>query len=173
MVKATKLYAVVDYIAMNKDENDPGASLGTELSDAIVGFHEAIGGLLGVSAADHKALGILRREGPLSASQLAARTSVTPGAVTGLIDRLAAAGLVRRERDPVDRRRLVVTASAPTDPAVGIAFSELGKAMADVVAAFTPEQQQAISDWATRTTAVLRERTAAITGGSANSSLPR
>src|SRR5699024_3272098 len=120
---------------MDTDGPAPGENLGTELSDAIVGFHEATGRLLGVSAADHKALGVIQREGPLSASELAARTSVTPGAITGLIDRLEAAGLAHRERDPADRRRLVVTASAPTDPRVTAAFAELGRAMAEVVAA--------------------------------------
>ncbi|HLS73172.1 MAG TPA: MarR family transcriptional regulator [Actinomycetaceae bacterium] len=155
---------------MDTDGPAPGENLGTELSDAIVGFHEATGRLLGVSAADHKALGVIQREGPLSASELAARTSVTPGAITGLIDRLEAAGLAHRERDPADRRRLVVTASAPTDPRVTAAFAELGRAMAEVVAAFTPEQQQVIAQWASRTSAVLRERTAAITDGLSDSS---
>src|SRR5699024_11757047 len=82
---------------MDTDGPAPGENLGTELSDAIVGFHEATGRLLGVSAADHKALGVIQREGPLSASELAARTSVTPGAITGLIDRLEAAGLAKSE----------------------------------------------------------------------------
>lgn len=68
---------------MDTDGPAPGENLGTELSDAIVGFHEATGRLLGVSAADHKALGVIQREGPLSASELAARTSVTPGRSPG------------------------------------------------------------------------------------------
>lgn len=142
--------------------SDAGSALGIELSDAVVGFHEAIGSLLGLSAADHKALGLLQREGPLSPSALAKRTSLTPGAVTGLVDRLEAAGLAHREQDPGDRRRLVVRADAPTDARVAAAFADLGTAMAEVVADFTPDQQQAIARWASRTSAVLRERTIAL-----------
>ncbi|WP_156252725.1 MarR family winged helix-turn-helix transcriptional regulator [Pseudactinotalea terrae] len=141
---------------------DRGTALGSELSDAVVAFHEAIGGLLGLSAADHKALGILQREGAMSAGELAARTSLTAGAVTGLVDRLEAAGLARRDRDHDDRRRLVVTASRPTDPRVAAAFAALGSAMAEVTAGFTLEQQQVIARWAEMTTAVLREQAAAL-----------
>jgi DNA-binding MarR family transcriptional regulator len=45
---------------------------------------------------------------PLTAGQLAELTGLTTGAVTGLLDRLENAGYVRRERDPADRRRVIV-----------------------------------------------------------------
>lgn len=49
--------------------------------------------------------------GPRSQRQLAERLDMDASHVVGVIDELAAAGLVRRERDPDDRRchRLVVT----------------------------------------------------------------
>ena len=49
--------------------------------------------------------------GPLSQQQLADRLDMDKSHVVGVVDELAAAGLVRRERDPDDRRcyRLVVT----------------------------------------------------------------
>lgn len=156
---------MVDYGAMETEVPPAGASLGAELSDAVIAFHEAVGALMGVSAADHKALGILRREGPMSAGALAARMSLTAGAVTGLVDRLEAAGLARRERDAHDRRRLLVTAGAPADPRVTEAFARLTAAMGEVVAGFTPEQQLVIAEWAARTSVVLREQAAAIAAG--------
>jgi DNA-binding MarR family transcriptional regulator len=45
---------------------------------------------------------------PLTAGQLAELTGLTTGAVTGVLDRLEGAGFVRRERDPGDRRRVIV-----------------------------------------------------------------
>jgi DNA-binding MarR family transcriptional regulator len=45
---------------------------------------------------------------PLTAGQLAELTGLTTGAVTGVLDRLESAGFVRRERDPGDRRRVIV-----------------------------------------------------------------
>lgn len=45
-------------------------------------------------------------QGVRSATDLARRWEVTPAVVTGVIDRLERRGLVRREADPNDRRRL-------------------------------------------------------------------
>jgi DNA-binding MarR family transcriptional regulator len=39
---------------------------------------------------------------------LADLTGLTTGAVTGIIDRLEQAGFARREKDPHDRRRVIV-----------------------------------------------------------------
>ena len=127
--------------------NDHAIYLGVALGDAVLLFDEAIGNLLGISASDHKALGVLRRHGPMSASQLATWTGLTGGAVTGLIDRLEAAGLARRERSSTDRRRLIVTALPYSNPRVTAAYERLNTAMTDVTAAFTLDQVRVIADW--------------------------
>ncbi|CAM3417913.1 MarR family winged helix-turn-helix transcriptional regulator [Isoptericola cucumis] len=138
--------------------DDPAARMGTELSDAVVLFHDALGSLMGLSAPDHKALGILRREGPMSASALARRTGLTAGAVTGLVDRLERGGHARRERDPDDRRRLVIAAGGPVSPGLAAAFAGLGKGMAEVTAQFTPAELAVVARWVELTTATLREQ---------------
>jgi DNA-binding MarR family transcriptional regulator len=63
----------------------------------------------GLTPSQYNVLRILRGEGkPLPILEIAARTvTVVPG-ITGLIDRLEAAGLVRRERCPDDRRVIYV-----------------------------------------------------------------
>lgn len=45
---------------------------------------------------------------PLTAGQLAAQSGLTTGAVTGVLDRLEAKRWVSRDRDPSDRRRVIV-----------------------------------------------------------------
>ncbi len=57
---------------------------------------------------DHKCAEILLRSGPLTAGDLAQRTGLTTGAITGVIDRLEKAGFVRRGKDPGDRRRVII-----------------------------------------------------------------
>jgi DNA-binding MarR family transcriptional regulator len=81
---------------------------GRELGAVTVLFHNAIAARMGLSATDHKYLELLVQEGPMTAGRLAERTQLTTGAVTGMIDRLERHGLVRRVRDPHDRRKVIV-----------------------------------------------------------------
>lgn len=122
----------------------------------MVAFHEAVGATLGVTAVDQRALAVIMGAGSVSAGELAKEIGLTPGAVTGVVDRLARAGLARREPDPQDRRRLVITA---VPGAFGDAFAGLAEAMAGLAERYTPDEQAVIADWVTRTIQVLREQT--------------
>ncbi|GGM14976.1 MarR family winged helix-turn-helix transcriptional regulator [Dactylosporangium sucinum] len=58
----------------------------------------------------------IRQQGPMTQRELAAARHVTPRNVTGLVDGLEAAGLVRRTPHPTDRRAtLVELTGAGTD----------------------------------------------------------
>jgi DNA-binding MarR family transcriptional regulator len=66
----------------------------------------------GLEAWEFDVLSALRRQGPpfqLTPGALLRATLVTSGTMTNRIDRLAAAGLVRREPDPRDKRGVLVT----------------------------------------------------------------
>src|SRR5687768_10615436 len=86
------------------------AELGREESARSVMFLQAVAGRLGLSAIELKCLDLALRAGPepLTAGRLATLTGLTTGAVTGVVDRLEEGGFVRRERDPDDRRRVIV-----------------------------------------------------------------
>ena len=79
-------------------------------------------------------LSALRRTGPpyqLTPGALLRATLVTSGTMTNRVDRLAAAGLVRREPDPMDRRGVLVTLTpAGLDPG-GRGPGRPGQARAD------------------------------------------
>ena len=136
-----------------------GASLGAELSTAVVLFHEAIGHHLGLSAADQRALGIVARRGPLTAGTLARLTGLSPGAVTGLVDRLERGAHVTRAVDPGDRRRTLISALADPPAAVGEAFARLTQEMTAMVARYDEKETAAIVDYLRRTIEILREQT--------------
>lgn len=57
------------------------------------------------------ALVLLDREGPASASELAAREGITPQSMCTIVGILAERGLVSRAQDPKDGRRIVVSLS--------------------------------------------------------------
>ena len=72
-------------------------------------FHHAVAARVGINATDLNCLNVLEMHGPLTAGQLAEHTGLTRGgAITAAIDRLEGAGLLARERDPGDRRRIIV-----------------------------------------------------------------
>lgn len=133
-----------------------GRDAGRELSTAVVAFHEAVGASLGVTAVDQRALAMIATAGSMSAGDLAKEIGLTPGAVTGLVDRLERAGLAHRAPDPADRRRLVITA---VPGAFGKVFAGLDAAMSELNGRYTPAEQAVIADWVARTIDVLREQT--------------
>jgi DNA-binding MarR family transcriptional regulator len=69
---------------------------------------DAVARMLGVKRTDLRVLDILERVGPVTAGRLAELASLSTGAVTAVIDRLQDGGYVRRDRDPADRRRVIV-----------------------------------------------------------------
>ncbi len=81
---------------------------GRKMSTVTVIFHQAIAEKASLSGADHKYLDLLFQEGEMTAGRLAELTGLTTGAVTGIIDRLEKQNLVKRQRDPNDRRKVIV-----------------------------------------------------------------
>jgi DNA-binding MarR family transcriptional regulator len=79
-----------------------------EMSTETIMFHQVVADELGLYITDHKCLDLIHRFGAMSAGRLAELTSLTIGAVTGMIDRLEKAGYVRRTNDPKDRRKTIV-----------------------------------------------------------------
>ena len=63
---------------------------------------------VGINSTDLECLDLLQLAGPTTAGQMAARSGLTTGATTAMIDRLERAGYVRRRRDAADRRVVVV-----------------------------------------------------------------
>ena len=79
-----------------------------ELSTSTVLAASSIAQKVGMGPNDFKCAEMLVRTGPMTAGQLAKATSLTSGAITGIVDRLEKAGWARREADPHDRRRVII-----------------------------------------------------------------
>ncbi|MGO8955989.1 MAG: MarR family winged helix-turn-helix transcriptional regulator [Streptosporangiaceae bacterium] len=91
---------------------------------------QAAAELAGINATDLNCLNILSFSGNMTAGDLAKATGLTTASITGVVDRLEAAGFVSRERDATDRRRVVVTIS-------------LDRALREVAPLFAPM----VADW--------------------------
>ena len=71
----------------------------------------AAGMIDGLTPTQFAALAKLRANGPCSQNRLGRLISVDAATIKGVIDRLAARGLIKRTQDPKDRRRRAVTLS--------------------------------------------------------------
>jgi DNA-binding MarR family transcriptional regulator len=90
----------------------------------------ARGGLSMVAAAT---LADLERHGPRRITELAETQGVTQPAMTGLVGRLAAGGLVERAPDPVDRRGVLVTVTADGRSVLAARRAARAAALADLL----------------------------------------
>jgi MarR family transcriptional regulator, organic hydroperoxide resistance regulator len=70
--------------------------------------NHAVADYAGLHPTDQECIDLLDWTGPLTAGEIGVHLGLSSGAVTGLIDRLEAGGWVHRQRDPIDRRRVIV-----------------------------------------------------------------
>ena len=114
-------------------------------STATVLFHRAVAGRLGLGPTDHKCLDLLRDRGAMTASELAALTGITTGAMTGVVARLEKAGYVRREPDSRDRRQQILHPAAQRAALIHAVFQPIRKDVAALLGEFDAHQLAAIA----------------------------
>ena len=129
-------------------------------STASVMLSQAVASRLGINPADLEALELLHRTGPVTAGTLAEATGLTTGAITGMVDRLERAGFARRERDPVDRRRVYIRADRQAgEQAIAPLFASMARAMVALCAEYRDEELALLADFITRANALTIDET--------------
>jgi DNA-binding MarR family transcriptional regulator len=121
--RATAFYAGRNYVA--------GDSVGYLLNQVVISMRRQIEQAMtahDLTAAQWYPLWKLRRDGPGTAQELARDMDIDAGAMTRLIDRLAAKGLVERLRSATDRRVVVLTLT----PAGQAVAAHIPQVLADV-----------------------------------------
>ena len=91
---------------MSKGENL--ADLVREHSSAVMRYAAATAKRMGLEASELSALEHLQAAGPMALERLGERLSMSPGAVTALVDRLESKGYAERIPNPKDRRSALV-----------------------------------------------------------------
>jgi DNA-binding MarR family transcriptional regulator len=133
---------------------------GRNLSDAVVMYHTALGERLRIGPSEWKTLGLLEQEGPLTAGDLSERTGLAPPSVTGILDRLEAAGWIERTRDVQDKRRVIVTlVPEATAERYGYLFEGLRRRLTEIYDQYSDEQLEAILGVLRELAAAQREAT--------------
>jgi len=99
---------------------------------------------MGVTASDLGCLHVLNMQGPATAAELARHVGLTPGSVSRMIDRLDAAGCIKRVRDPGDRRRVLIEPTAGGLARVAAYYEGLTARSRDDFAVFSPDELDAL-----------------------------
>ena len=122
-------------------------------------FFRAAAARIGVTVTDMQVIESLASTGPMTAGQLADLTGLTTGAITGMLNRLEEAGLVRRERDPEDGRRVIVRLSPDRDQIRGIGplFDSIGKAWEEQTSRYDDEQIAFLVEFLKRGNSIARQ----------------
>jgi DNA-binding MarR family transcriptional regulator len=89
---------------------------------------EAAAARLGINRTDLRCLGTILTQGTISASRLAECIRLTRGAMTTALDRLEAAGFIRRIDNPNDRRGIKVEATTAAKKAIREIWEPIGVA---------------------------------------------
>jgi DNA-binding MarR family transcriptional regulator len=135
--------------------------MGFRLSTATVLFHAAVAERLGLNVTDVKCYSLIRQVGPMTAGDLAEQTGLTTGAITGVVDRLEKAGLVRRGRDAGDRRRVIIELvdNPAHEQLLMQLYAPLGNAIAALVKGYSRSERDTIEDFLTKATEILERST--------------
>lgn len=140
-----------------------GFEIGREMGARSILFHQAIANLAGVSVTDLKCLDYIDRVGDATAGDLAGLTGLTTGAITAAIDRLEKAGLARRERSDVDRRKVFIRpCESPAMARIAPFYEALGREAAEIVTRYSTRELETIKDFCERTIEMMRRQTEAV-----------
>src|SRR5437764_14717513 len=133
------------------------AALMEELEHAVrkssalgVIFGQTVANRVGISSSDLECLDFLNIEGRVTAGRLAELTGLTTGAITGVVDRLEKAGLVRRERDEADRRKVFIAIVPENVAKVGRFYEHLQRGMVKLWESYSDAELRLLLEFASR-----------------------
>ena len=159
---------------MSSPESVPGESrqqlldhltfqLSRQLSTRTVLFHATIAERMRLSQGDHKAMDLIyeaEQEGRfLTAGQLAEATGLTTGAITGVIDRLEKAQVLRRVPDGQDRRKIVIQPTHARDEELWALLSPIAQQTVQLTSRYSDAELAVIADYIGRLVEMTRLET--------------
>jgi DNA-binding MarR family transcriptional regulator len=109
-----------------------------------------VGARLDLNDIDLDCLDLIARHGPLSPSALARRAGLHPATMTGILDRLERGGWVARERDPSDRRAVVIRSLRDRTAELLRLYSGMNSSMDQICAGYGDAELELLADFLRR-----------------------
>ena len=127
-------------------------------------FAKIVAERAGISSADMECIDFVNVEGRMTAGRLAELSGLTTGAITGVVDRLEKVGLVRRERDESDRRKVFIVPVKERMMEVGQSYELVKRAVAKQWEAYTDAELKFLLRYATEAYQSMLEATTELSG---------
>ncbi|EWS79605.1 MarR family winged helix-turn-helix transcriptional regulator [Brachybacterium phenoliresistens] len=131
-----------------------------ELQLAI--FSHRLSARLGIRPVDLQCFNLVQRHGSISIGALAQLLALRPATTTGIVDRLAEGGWVARDRDPGDRRTVLVRALPDRLPELFAHLAPLGEDLDAALDGLEDEELQVIARFLDRAAEATRRRSASL-----------
>jgi DNA-binding MarR family transcriptional regulator len=122
-------------------------------------LNHRVGSQLELKDVDLDCLDIIDAYGPLSPTALARRAGLHPATMTGILDRLERGGWIARERDPSDRRAVVVRAVRERYAELLRQYAGMSRSMNKLLAGYSDSELEVIADFMRRTVDAGRKAT--------------
>lgn len=130
-----------------------------ELSNQLSLLNHSVGSRLDLKDVDLDCLDLVVRHGPLSPSALARRAGLHPATMTGILDRLERGGWTVRERDPSDRRGVLIRVLQDRAPEVVRLYAGMNGSVGQICAGYGETELELLVDFLRRIAAAGRAAT--------------
>lgn len=128
-----------------------------ELNIRLSLLNQTVGGKIELREIDLDCLELVGRFGPMSPSALAKESGLHPATLTGILDRLERGGWLNRERDPHDRRGVLLSVKRDRGAEIFALYKGMNSSMDGILAAYDEKELRAIADFVKRCAAAGRD----------------
>jgi DNA-binding MarR family transcriptional regulator len=125
-----------------------------DLGAGLARLNQSVGSRLDLRVTDLDCLDLITRYGPVSPTALAKRAGLHPATLTGILDRLERDGWITRDRDPADRRGVILRAQRGRGAEVLRLFlvdSGMNAAVDEICAGYTDAELAVVAEFLRRT----------------------
>jgi DNA-binding MarR family transcriptional regulator len=135
-----------------------------ELTNQVSLLNHQVSTRIDLRDVDLDCLDLVARHGPLTPSALAKRTGLHPATVTGILDRLERAGWLARDRDPSDRRSVLVAARRERSREILALYAGMNGSVETICAGYDETELAVVADFLRRTADAGRQATDDLAG---------
>jgi DNA-binding MarR family transcriptional regulator len=130
-----------------------------ELSIQLSLLNHQVGAKLELRDVDLDCLDVIDRYGPLTPTALARRVGLHPATITGIVDRLERGGWIVRERDPADRRAVLLRVVPERVPDLLSLYAGMNRSMNQIYTGYDEHDLEVLADFLSRTAEAGRSAT--------------